>query len=154
MRIRDGTNSDPGSGMERNWIRDKHLGSATLSTTNKYSLSRSSLSVFNRTFPASHDTSSFITFSQTVLMCMCMSLLMNLDLPSPHPSPASECVPPPGTKRGTHSPAGKGVGLSQLRRLDKKPSALSTLWIVVSSPPRRLAEVQDPSVKNSEKMQH
>jgi hypothetical protein len=30
MRIRDGDSSDPGSGMEKSWIRDKHPGSATL----------------------------------------------------------------------------------------------------------------------------
>jgi hypothetical protein len=31
--------------------------------------------------------------------------------PPPTPSPASDCVAPPGTKgRGTHSPAGEGVG--------------------------------------------
>ncbi len=30
MRIRDGDNSDPGSGMEKSRIRDKHPGSATL----------------------------------------------------------------------------------------------------------------------------
>jgi hypothetical protein len=28
--IRDGKNSDPGSGIEKIWIRDKHPGSATL----------------------------------------------------------------------------------------------------------------------------
>ncbi len=32
MRIRDGKNSDPGSGMGKLWIRDKHPGSATLHT--------------------------------------------------------------------------------------------------------------------------
>jgi hypothetical protein len=30
MRIRDGDSSDPGSGMEKSRIRDKHPGSATL----------------------------------------------------------------------------------------------------------------------------
>ncbi len=46
------------------------------------------------------------------------------------PFPASEWnVPPPGTKRGAHSPAGEGVGESQFRRLEKKLSTLSiTLW--------------------------
>jgi hypothetical protein len=38
----------------------------------------------------------------------------------PSPSFASECVPPPGTKGGgAHSPAGKGLGESQFRRLEK-----------------------------------
>jgi hypothetical protein len=32
MRIRDGKNSDPRSGMEKIRIRDKHPGSATMST--------------------------------------------------------------------------------------------------------------------------
>ena len=32
MRIRDGDSSDPGSGMEKSRIRDKHPGSATLLT--------------------------------------------------------------------------------------------------------------------------
>jgi hypothetical protein len=30
MRIRDGDSSDPGTGMEKSWIRDKHPGSTTL----------------------------------------------------------------------------------------------------------------------------
>jgi hypothetical protein len=30
MRIRDGDSSDPGSGMKKSRIRDKHPGSATL----------------------------------------------------------------------------------------------------------------------------
>jgi hypothetical protein len=33
MRIRDGKNSDPGSGMEKSRIRDKHPRSATLCTS-------------------------------------------------------------------------------------------------------------------------
>jgi hypothetical protein len=33
--IRDGQNSDPGSGMEKIWIRDKHLESATLTQWQK-----------------------------------------------------------------------------------------------------------------------
>jgi hypothetical protein len=33
MRIRDGNNSDPGSGMEKSRIRDKYPGSATLGTS-------------------------------------------------------------------------------------------------------------------------
>ncbi len=33
MRIRDGDSSDPGSGMEKSRIRDKHPGSATLPVT-------------------------------------------------------------------------------------------------------------------------
>ncbi len=32
MRIRDGDSSDPGSGMEKSRIRDKHPGSATLNS--------------------------------------------------------------------------------------------------------------------------
>jgi hypothetical protein len=40
---------------------------------------------------------------------------------SPTPSFASECFPPPGSKGGGggHSPAGKGLGESQFRRLEK-----------------------------------
>jgi hypothetical protein len=45
------------------------------------------------------------------------------------PSPASECVPPTEPRMGAHSPAGEGVGESQFGRLEKKPSALSTLCI-------------------------
>jgi hypothetical protein len=33
MGIRDGDSSDPGSGMEKSRIRDKHPGSATLANT-------------------------------------------------------------------------------------------------------------------------
>ncbi len=36
MRIRDGDSSDPGSGMEKIPIRDKHPGSATLSMDPHY----------------------------------------------------------------------------------------------------------------------
>jgi hypothetical protein len=35
MRIRDKDSSDPGSGMEKRRIREKHPGSATLVTSNK-----------------------------------------------------------------------------------------------------------------------
>ncbi len=35
MRIWDGINSDPGSGMEKIWILDKYPGSATLQSTVK-----------------------------------------------------------------------------------------------------------------------
>jgi hypothetical protein len=36
----------------------------------------------------------------------------------PHPpSPVSECVPPPGTKGGTHSPAGGGIQFGRLSTL-------------------------------------
>jgi hypothetical protein len=54
----------------------------------------------------------------------CMSPRRNWD--SPKPSPASECaLPPPGPKGGgAYSPATKGVGESQLRRLEKKAFAL------------------------------
>jgi hypothetical protein len=37
-----------------------------------------------------------------------------------------------GTKY-VHSPAGEGVGESQFRRLEKKLSTLSTLWIKVNN---------------------
>ena len=50
--------------------------------------------------------------------------------PPPIQSPASECVP--WTKgRGTHSPAGEGVGGggSQFGRLEKRLRTLSTLWV-------------------------
>ncbi len=36
-------------------------------------------------------------------------------------------LPPPGTKGGTHSPAGVGVDGSQFGRMEKEPSAVSTL---------------------------
>jgi len=50
---------------------------------------------------------------------------------SPNPSLTSECAPPglppePGGK--AHSPAGEGLGESQLRRTEKKLSTLPTLW--------------------------
>ncbi len=41
--------------------------------------------------------------------------------------PASECVPPTRKQKGGYSPAGGG---SQFGRLEKKPSALSTLWVI------------------------
>ncbi len=43
------------------------------------------------------------------------------------PSPADECVPKEG---GTHSSGGEGVGGSQFGRREKKPSTLSTLWVM------------------------
>jgi hypothetical protein len=47
---------------------------------------------------------------------------------SPNPFPPRECALPPGPKgRGAHSPAAKGVGESQFRRLEKKFSTLPTL---------------------------
>ncbi len=56
-----------------------------------------------------------------------MSLRRNWD--SPNPSPASECALPPGPKGVgvAHSPAAKGVGGFQFRRLEKKLSTLPTL---------------------------
>jgi hypothetical protein len=52
--------------------------------------------------------------------------LVGIGTPPPPLSPAS--VPPPEPKvGGTDSPAGEGVGESQFRRLEKKPSTLSTL---------------------------
>jgi hypothetical protein len=47
---------------------------------------------------------------------------------SPTPSPASEYVPPlePKGGGGAHSPAGEGMGESQFRRLEEKPSTLPT----------------------------
>ncbi len=50
------------------------------------------------------------------------------------PSPASESVLPPESKGGGGAgPAGEGVGESQLGRLEKKLSTLSTLWPNVST---------------------
>jgi hypothetical protein len=61
---------------------------------------------------------------------LCMSPRRNWD--SPNPSPASECSLALWTKRvgGGHSPAAKGLGESQFRRLEKKRSTLPTLWSV------------------------
>ena len=58
-----------------------------------------------------------------------MSPRQNWD--SPNPSPASECaLPPPRTKGlGAHSLRLKRWGESQFRRLEKKLSTLSTLWL-------------------------
>ncbi len=57
-----------------------------------------------------------------------MSSRRNWD--SPNQSPASECVLPPYTNGGggTHSPAAKGVGEFQFRRLEKKIGTLPTQW--------------------------
>ncbi len=46
----------------------------------------------------------------------------------PLPLPQTR-VPASEPKGGTHSPAGEGVGAFQFRRLEKKLSTLSTLWI-------------------------
>jgi len=62
----------------------------------------------------------------------CMSPRWNWD--SPTPLAASECALPPGPKGGgAHSPAAKGVGESQFRRLEKKLSTLPTLWVALKS---------------------
>ncbi len=43
---------------------------------------------------------------------------------------ASECAPPPGTKRGGGTLAcSQGLGESQFRRLEKRLSTLPTLWL-------------------------
>ncbi len=51
-------------------------------------------------------------------------------------SPWRVC-PSPRNQRvgGTHSRAGEGLGESQLRRLEKRPSTLSTLWWHTVYPP-------------------
>jgi hypothetical protein len=54
------------------------------------------------------------------------------ELGPPNPSPASACVPPPEQKGGANSVQVRGGGESQCGRLEKKPSTLSTLWIVPS----------------------
>ena len=46
------------------------------------------------------------------------------------PSPAGECAPPP-KGGGAHSPAAKGVGESQFRRLEKKLRTLPTLCFLL-----------------------
>jgi hypothetical protein len=54
---------------------------------------------------------------------------------SPNPSPASEYALPPGPRvGGAHSPAAKGVGESQFRRLEKKLSTLPTLCLYQIDP--------------------
>jgi hypothetical protein len=55
----------------------------------------------------------------------------SLELRLSHPplSPASVPLPPePKGGRGTHSPAGEGLGESQFQRLEKKLSTLPNLW--------------------------
>jgi hypothetical protein len=47
MRIRDGKNSDPGSGMKKIRIRDKHPGSATLVKIEKKIQPRIGISTFS-----------------------------------------------------------------------------------------------------------
>ncbi len=48
---------------------------------------------------------------------------------SPNPSLASECALTLTKGWGAHSPAREGLGESQFRRLEKKLSTLSTLWV-------------------------
>ncbi len=57
----------------------------------------------------------------------CMFPRRNWD--SPTPSLASECAPPPRNQSvgGAHSPAGEGLGESQFRQQEKRPSTLPTL---------------------------
>jgi hypothetical protein len=60
----------------------------------------------------------------------CMSPRPNWDLPPPLPQ-ASVSLPR-NQRGGAHSPAGEGVaGGPQFRRLEEKPSTLSTLWFTV-----------------------
>jgi hypothetical protein len=49
-----------------------------------------------------------------------------------HPALLQASVSPRNQKGGTHSPAGEGVGESQFGRLEKKPSILSTLCLLLS----------------------
>ncbi len=71
----------------------------------------------------------FFTAKHKVLIYstpLCMSPRRNWDFPNP--SPPSEHALPPGPKGGgAHSPASKGMGESQFRRLEKKLSTLPTL---------------------------
>jgi hypothetical protein len=54
---------------------------------------------------------------------------------SPNPSPPSERALPSRTKGlGALSPAAKGVGEFQFRRMEKKLSTLPTLWFALSTP--------------------
>ncbi len=65
---------------------------------------------------------------------------------SPTPLAASECPLPPGLKGGgAHSPAAKGVGESQFRRLEKKLSTLPTLWFPSS---RKYDQVVHPGSRS------
>ena len=66
-----------------------------------------------------------------VYISLLMSPRSNWD--SPTPLAASECALPPGPKGGggAHSPAAKGVGESQIQRLEKKLSTLPTLCTLV-----------------------
>ncbi len=58
------------------------------------------------------------------------------ELGPPQPLSRKRVCPPPQTKGwGAHSPAAKGVGESQFRRLEKKLSTLPTLWSIATSPP-------------------
>jgi hypothetical protein len=67
--------------------------------------------------------------------------------PPPPPFPLAR-VPSPGTKgrRGTHLPAGEGVGWSRFGRLEKKPSTQSTLWL---TPPPPLSQSAGFSILTS-----
>jgi hypothetical protein len=54
---------------------------------------------------------------------------------SPTHLAAGECSLPPGPMGGgAHSPAAKGVGESQFRRLEKKLCTLPTLWDTPCTP--------------------
>jgi hypothetical protein len=61
------------------------------------------------------DTSTYIYIKSTTVYVPALEMGLN-----PTPSNASECAPP----------AGKGLGESQFRRLEKKLSSLFTLWDV------------------------
>jgi hypothetical protein len=61
----------------------------------------------------------------------CMSPRRNWD--SPNPSPAKRVYPPPPGPKA-HSPAARGVGEFQFRRLEKKLSILPTLCSVCTLP--------------------
>ncbi len=59
----------------------------------------------------------------------CMSPPQNLDSPPLSRKWVCTHPPPPSRRRGAFSPAGGGLGESQIGRLEKKLSTLSTLWI-------------------------
>jgi hypothetical protein len=60
-----------------------------------------------------------------------MSLVGTGTPPYPLPQASVPCPPPRTKGRGAHSPAAKGVGESQFRRLEKKLSTLPALWTSV-----------------------
>ncbi len=63
-----------------------------------------------------------------------MSPRRNWDSPNPSPQASVPSPPPPGPKGGgPHSPAAKGVGESQFRRLEKKLSTLPLLCGIEAS---------------------